>query len=49
MLGLFESMGAPWNVGEIPKDFSFGEIEPDWDRKLLCQNYYICVINIILS
>jgi len=32
MLGLFESMGASWNVKEIPDDFSFGEIEPDWDR-----------------
>jgi len=32
MLGLFETMGAPWNVDEIPNDFSYGEIEPDWDR-----------------
>ena len=32
MLGLFERMGAPWNVEEIPNDFSFGEIEPDWNR-----------------
>jgi 4-methylaminobutanoate oxidase (formaldehyde-forming) len=32
MLGLFERMGAPWNVEGIPNDFSFGEIEPDWDR-----------------
>ena len=35
MLGLFESMGAPWNataLDGIPEDFSFGEINPDWDR-----------------
>jgi 4-methylaminobutanoate oxidase (formaldehyde-forming) len=31
MLGFFESIGAAWNVDEIPKDFSFGEIEPDWE------------------
>src|SRR5205085_11206499 len=23
---------APWNIGRIPDDFSFGEIQPDWDR-----------------
>lgn len=32
MLGLFERMGAPWCVDGIPETFSFGEIEPDWDR-----------------
>lgn len=32
MIGLFEWMGAPWNVNNIPRDFSFGEITPDWDR-----------------
>ena len=32
MVGLFEPEAAAWNVGEIPSDFSFGEIEPDWDR-----------------
>ena len=32
MIGLFEPKCAPWNVGSIPKDFSFGEIQPDWDR-----------------
>ncbi len=32
MVGMFEAICAPWNVGSIPKDFSFGEIEPDWDR-----------------
>jgi 4-methylaminobutanoate oxidase (formaldehyde-forming) len=32
MIGLFESKCAPWNVGGIPGDFSFGVIQPDWDR-----------------
>ncbi|HEX2784108.1 MAG TPA: FAD-dependent oxidoreductase [Ilumatobacteraceae bacterium] len=32
MIGLFESKCAPWNVGGIPNDFSFGVIQPDWDR-----------------
>jgi 4-methylaminobutanoate oxidase (formaldehyde-forming) len=32
MIGLFEPICAPWNVGSIPDDFSFGEIQPDWDR-----------------
>jgi 4-methylaminobutanoate oxidase (formaldehyde-forming) len=32
MIGLFEPICAPWKVGGIPKEFSFGEIEPDWDR-----------------
>ncbi len=32
MIGLFESVCAPWNVGRIPGDFSFGVIQPDWDR-----------------
>lgn len=32
MIGLFEPVCAPWNVGKIPNDFSFGEIQPDWDR-----------------
>jgi glycine cleavage system aminomethyltransferase T len=32
MVGLFEPVCAPWNVKRIPEDFSFGEIEPDWDR-----------------
>jgi 4-methylaminobutanoate oxidase (formaldehyde-forming) len=32
MIGLFESQCAPWNVGGIPNDFSFGVIQPDWDR-----------------
>ena len=32
MLGLFEPGAAPWKLDHIPDDFSFGEIEPDWDR-----------------
>jgi len=32
MIGLFEPICAPWNVGRVPEDFSFGEIAPDWDR-----------------
>jgi 4-methylaminobutanoate oxidase (formaldehyde-forming) len=32
MVGLFEPVCAPWMVGGVPEDFSFGEIEPDWDR-----------------
>jgi 4-methylaminobutanoate oxidase (formaldehyde-forming) len=32
MVGMFEPKCAPWNVNGIPKDFSFGEIKPDWDR-----------------
>ncbi len=32
MIGLFEAKCAPWNIGGIPADFSFGEITPDWER-----------------
>ena len=32
MLGLFETVCAPWRVDGIPEDFSFGELPPDWDR-----------------
>jgi len=32
MIGLFEPVCAPWRVDGVPADFSFGEIEPDWDR-----------------
>ena len=32
MIGLFETVCAPWKVGGVPEDFSFGEIPPDWDR-----------------
>jgi heterotetrameric sarcosine oxidase gamma subunit len=32
MIGLFEPVCAPWQVGAVPSDFSFGELAPDWDR-----------------
>ena len=32
MLGLFEPGAASWKLEGIPDNFSFGEIEPDWDR-----------------
>jgi heterotetrameric sarcosine oxidase gamma subunit len=32
MLGLFEPEGVAWKPQGIPDSFSFGEIEPDWDR-----------------
>jgi 4-methylaminobutanoate oxidase (formaldehyde-forming) len=32
LVGLFESVCAPWRVDGIPADFSFGTLPPDWDR-----------------
>ena len=32
MVGLFEPVSAPWRVDGIPDTFSFGELEPDWER-----------------
>ena len=32
MIGLFETVCAPWSVERVPDDFAFGEIQPDWDR-----------------
>jgi len=32
MIGLFEPKCAPWKIKRVPESFSFGEIEPDWDR-----------------
>lgn len=32
MIGLFEPVCAPWKLKKVPETFSFGEIEPDWDR-----------------
>ena len=32
MIGLFEPVCAPWRIDGIPNDFSFGEIQPDWER-----------------
>ncbi|MFC2063507.1 FAD-dependent oxidoreductase [Chloroflexota bacterium] len=34
MLGLFEPVAVPWGVEGIPANFSFGEIQPDWDRMM---------------
>ena len=34
LFGLFEPNAAPWGVGGIPKNFTFGEIKPDWDRMM---------------
>ncbi|MYM54772.1 GcvT family protein [Thalassovita mangrovi] len=32
LVGLFEPDAAPWNIDHIPENFTFGEIDPDWDR-----------------
>lgn len=32
MVGLFEPDAAAWCVPQVPSHFSFGEINPDWDR-----------------
>jgi len=32
MIGLFEPKCAPWKIETVPENFTFGEIEPDWDR-----------------
>ena len=32
LLGIFEPVARPWPAGDVPDDFSFGEIPPDWDR-----------------
>jgi glycine/D-amino acid oxidase-like deaminating enzyme len=32
LVGFFEWEGAPWKPSQIPRDFSFGQLEPDWDR-----------------
>ncbi len=34
LVGFFEPVAAPWGVNGIPKNFSFGEIKPDWDRMM---------------
>jgi heterotetrameric sarcosine oxidase gamma subunit len=34
LFGLFEPISAPWALDGIPKDFSFGEITPNWDRMM---------------
>ncbi|MBW2660049.1 MAG: GcvT family protein, partial [Deltaproteobacteria bacterium] len=32
MIGLFEPECAPWKIDRVPENFSFGEIEPAWER-----------------
>jgi len=32
MIGMFEPVCAPWQVGGVPEDFSFGSLPPDWAR-----------------
>jgi 4-methylaminobutanoate oxidase (formaldehyde-forming) len=32
MIGLFEAVCAPWKVDGVPEGFSFGQLQPDWDR-----------------
>jgi 4-methylaminobutanoate oxidase (formaldehyde-forming) len=34
LFGLFEPVSAPWALEGIPKDFSFGELNPDWERMM---------------
>jgi len=34
LFGLFEPEAAPWAMDGIPKNFTFGEINPDWDRMM---------------
>lgn len=32
LVGILEPVAAAWNLNGIPGGFSFGEIEPDWER-----------------
>jgi glycine cleavage system aminomethyltransferase T/glycine/D-amino acid oxidase-like deaminating enzyme len=32
MIGLFETVCAPWRVDGVPEDFSFGDLPPAWER-----------------
>ena len=34
LVGFFEPVAAPWGMEGIPKDFTFGEIKPDWERMM---------------
>ena len=34
LVGFFEPVAGPWGMDGIPKDFSFGELKPDWDRMM---------------
>ena len=32
LVGLFEPVAVPWSLDGVPGGFSFGKINPDWDR-----------------
>ena len=32
MLGAFQEISQPWTVRPVPRDFSFGLLDPDWDK-----------------
>lgn len=34
LVGFFEPVAVPWGTDGIPENFSFGEINPDWDRMM---------------
>ncbi|MFC2063522.1 FAD-dependent oxidoreductase [Chloroflexota bacterium] len=34
LVGFFEPVAAPWGMDGVSRDFSFGEINPDWDRMM---------------
>lgn len=34
LFGIFEPVSAPWANDGIPDNFTFGEINPDWDRMM---------------
>jgi 4-methylaminobutanoate oxidase (formaldehyde-forming) len=34
LFGIFEPVSAPWGLDGIPDNFTFGEINPDWDRMM---------------
>ena len=34
LFGLFEPVSAPWAINGVPDNFTFGEINPDWDRMM---------------
>ena len=34
LVGFFEPVAGPWATDGIPKNFSFGELKPDWDRMM---------------
>jgi len=34
LFGIFEPVSAPWGIDGIPDNFTFGEINPDWDRMM---------------